>query len=459
MVEKVTMVGGTELGPEEAWTAALGELQVLMTPATFNTWLRDCCLLAYEDGTFVLGVPNAFARDWLDNRLRSTITRTLTGIMGRSVEVRFVVHQAKGRRQTWVPVATPPPPEEEEESSLTGGDLNPRYTFENFIVGEGNRLAHAAALAVADRPGEAYNPLFLYGGVGLGKTHLLQAVGHRCCQQGLHVVYVTSEAFTNDLIAAIRTQTTEAFRDRYRQADVLLIDDIQFIAGKERTQEEFFHTFNALHAANRQVVLTSDRPPKALLTLESRLRSRFEGGLVADIQPPDLETRLAILRAKAEGQPLPVPLEVLEHIAHNILTNIRELEGALNRVVAYGRTLGRPLTLDLAVQALEGVLPAAEPPSPPEIMRLVAEYYGIPVEKVTGPGRSKEVALARQMVMFVMREEAQLPLQQIGQTLGGRDHTTVRHGCEKIRTLVETDPQVRRDWIAIRERIYTNGRR
>ncbi len=453
------MVGGTELRPEEAWTAALGELQVLMTPATFNTWLRDCHLLGYEDGTFVLGVPNAFARDWLDNRLRSTITRTLTGIMGRSVEVRFVVHQTKGRRQTWVPVTAPPPPDEGEENDLARGVLNPRYTFENFVVGESNRLAHAAALAVADRPGEAYNPLFLYGDVGLGKTHLLQAVGHRCCQRGLHVVYVTSEAFTNDLIAAIRTQTTEAFRERYRQADVLLIDDIQFIAGKERTQEEFFHTFNALHAANRQVVLTSDRPPKALLTLESRLRSRFEGGLVADIQPPDLETRLAILRAKAEEQPLPVPVEVLEYIAHHILTNIRELEGALNRVVAYGRTLGRPLTLDLAVRALEGVLPAAEPPSPPEIMRLVAEYYGIPVEKVTGPGRSKEVALARQMVMFVMREEAQLPLQQIGQALGGRDHTTVRHGCEKIRNLVETDPQVRRDWIAIRERIYTNGRR
>ena len=454
------MVNGEELKPEEAWQAALGELQVLMTPATFNTWLRDCHLLAYEDGTFILGVPNGFARDWLDNRLRSTVTRTLKGIMGRSVEVRFVVHQTKGSRQQLVAVmsaAEPQTPEEAERPE--SGTLHPRYTFEHFIVGPSNRLAHAAAMAVADNPGVAYNPLFLYGGVGLGKTHLLQAVGHRCSQARLKVVYVSSETFTNELIAAIRAQSTGAFREKYRQIDVLLIDDIQFIAGKESTQEEFFHTFNTLHAANRQIVVTSDRPPKAMVTLEGRLRSRFEGGLVADIQPPDLETRTAILRAKAEEQPLVVPGEVLDYIAQNVLTNIRELEGALNRVVAFAMTLGRPLALELATQALDHVLPAAEPPALPEITRLVAEYYSVPLSTMTGRGRSKQVALARQMVMFVMREEARVPLQQIGRELGGRDHTTVRHGCEKIRNLVETDPQVRRDWLAIRERLYSNGRR
>jgi len=413
-----SVVHGTELEPEEAWLAALGELQVLMTPATFNTWLRDCRLLAYEDGTFVLGVPNSFARDWLDNRLRSTVTRTLKGIIGRSVEARFVVHQAKGSRQRLVPVASAlATGGTEEEDWPASATLHARYTFE-----------------------------------------LLQAVGHRCGQQGLRVVYVSSETFTNDLIAAIRTQSTDAFREKYRQADVLLIDDIQFIAGKESTQEEFFHTFNALHAANRQIVLTSDRPPKAMLTLEGRLRSRFEGGLVADIQPPDLETRIAILQAKAEAQPVAMPVEILDYIGQNILTNIRELEGALNRVVAYALMLGRPLTLELATEALEQVLPEGEPPALPEITRLVADYYGLPLQKVTGRGRNKQVALARQMVMFVMREEAQVPLQQIGRELGGRDHTTVRHGCEKIRNLVETDPHVRRDWLAIRERLYRNGR-
>jgi len=453
------VVHGTELKPEEAWQAALGELQVLMTPATFNTWLRDCRLLAYEDGTFVLGVPNSFARDWLDNRLRSTVTRTLKGIMGRSVEARFVVHQTKGSRQRLVPVTSAEAiGGTEAEDWPASATLYARYTFETFIVGQANRLAHAAALAVADNPGVAYNPLFLHGGVGLGKTHLLQAVGHRCGQQGLQVVYVSSETFTNDLIAAIRTQSTDAFREKYRQADVLLIDDIQFIAGKESTQEEFFHTFNALHAANRQIVLISDRPPKAMLTLEGRLRSRFEGGLVADIQPPDLETRIAILQAKAEAQPMAMPVEILDYIGQNILTNIRELEGALNRVVAYALMLGRPLTLELATEALEQVLPEGEPPALPEITRLVADYYGLPLQKVTGRGRSKQVALARQMVMFVMREETQVPLQQIGRELGGRDHTTVRHGCAKIRNLVETDPHVRRDWLAIRERLYSNGR-
>ncbi|NLE76307.1 MAG: chromosomal replication initiator protein DnaA, partial [Chloroflexi bacterium] len=254
-------------------------------------------------------------------------------------------------------------------------------------------------------------------------------------------------------------ETTSSFHEKYRSADVLLVDDIQFIAGKESTQEEFFHTFNALHAANRQIVLTSDRPPKAMVTLEGRLRSRFEGGLVADVQPPDLETRIAILRVKTEERGLAISDEIMEYIAGNVPTNIRELEGALNRVLAFAMMQGRSLSLELARRALDQMLPQSEPPALPQIVELVAEYYGIPVQNVLGRGRAKDVALARQMVMFVMREEAQAPLQRIGQELGGRDHTTVLHGCDKIRGLVETDQAVRRDWMSIRERLYQNGRR
>ena len=327
----------------QVWQAALGELQLQMTKPTFDTWLKNTSLISYEDGTFVIGVHNAYAKDWLENRLLSIIKRTLVGIVGRSVEVKFVVwprERAANKRSAGT----------QELGPLLSGDkeltltpprakspamLNPKYTFETFVVGPSNRLAHAASLAVAENPADAYNPLFIYGGVGLGKTHLLQAIGHVCQRKALRVLYVSSEEFTNDLINSIRNHTTEHFRDKYRTIDILLVDDIQFIAGKESTQEEFFHTFNTLHAANKQIVISSDRPPKAILTLEERLRSRFEGGLIADIQPPDLETRIAILRFKAEAQPLSVPDEVIDLIAHRVLSNVRELEGALNRVVAY----------------------------------------------------------------------------------------------------------------------------
>ncbi|MBI2322197.1 MAG: chromosomal replication initiator protein DnaA [Chloroflexi bacterium] len=337
----------------------------------------------------------------------------------------------------------------------SNGGLNPRYTFATFIVGNSNRLAHAAAVAVAARPATAYNPLFIYGGVGLGKTHLLHAIGHEMRRQGRAVTYVSSERFTNDLINAIRMQRTEEFRARYRTADALLIDDIQFIAGKEGTQEEFFHTFNALHEATRQIVLSSDRPPKAMVALEERLRSRFEWGLIADIQPPDLETRLAILRAKAETQPTAVPPEVLDFLARRVQSNIRELEGSLNRVVALAMLSNQQLTIEVARDALLEMHDDRGRPraTPRRVVEVVAEYYGLDVAALRGKKRDKNVVVPRQVAMYLLREVTDCSLQEIGQELGGRDHTTVHHGYEKIAHEINVSNELRRDIFAIRERL------
>jgi len=336
--------------------------------------------------------------------------------------------------------------------------LNPRYSFENFVVGPSNRLAHAASMAVAENPARAYNPLFLYGGVGLGKTHLLHAVGNTTAAQGLQVLYVSSEDFTNDLINAIRTHTTEAFRERYRRIDVLLIDDIQFIAGKESTQEEFFHTFNALHGQDKQLVISSDRPPKALVTLEERLRSRFEWGLTADIQPPDLETRLAILRSKAERAGRMVDDQHLELVARRVQSNIRELEGALTRVLAYSDLSNQPLSTDLIEIALADLLPRPGALTADRIIAAVAEHFDLDEADLLGRGRSRDVALPRQIAMYLMREETQASLPQIGESLGGRDHTTIMYGCDKIIAQLETDDGMRRKVAAIREALYNRVR-
>ncbi|MGD8633368.1 MAG: chromosomal replication initiator protein DnaA, partial [Anaerolineales bacterium] len=329
------------MNAERHWQAALGQLQMELPRATFDTWVRDAEYLAYEDGTFIIGVRNAYARDWLEDRLLSTTKRVLTGIIGRTVDVRFVVWQGDPVDEHEEPPLDFRP---ENDQAPQESNLNRRYTFESFVVGTSNRLAHAAALAVVESPAKAYNPFFLYGGVGLGKTHLLHAIGQACLQQGLQVLYVSSEEFTNDLVNAIRAHTTAAFRERYRMVDVLLIDDIQFIAGKESTQEEFFHTFNTLHGQDKQIIISSDRPPKALVTLEERLRSRFEWGLAADIQPPDFETRLAILRSKAERAGRDVPAPILELIARRSQNNIRELEGSLTRVLAYADLTGESVS-------------------------------------------------------------------------------------------------------------------
>ncbi len=402
--------------PDQVWQATLGELQLQLTKSTYDTWLRDTSLISHEDGTFVVGVENAYAKDWLENRLLSTVKRTLTGITGRAAEGRCVV---------WLPEA----PDRETAAPLVGAPaaparvdapasrLNPKYDFSSFVVGPSNRLAHAATLATAENPAHAYNPLFLYGGVGLGKTHLLHAVGNACAERGLVVLYVSAEEFTNDLINSIRARNTELFRDKYRTIDVLLIDDIQFIAGKEATQEEFFHTFNTLHGQNKQIVISSDRSPKALVTLEERLRSRFEWGLTADIQPPDFETRTAILRAKAEVMRQPVPPEVIELIARRVQSNIRELEGALNRVCAYADILGQPLNLETAAGAIADLLPRRHSLTSDHIVGAVASYYAISVDDLLGRDRTREVTLPRQMAMYLVREETELPVHRAENSL------------------------------------------
>jgi chromosomal replication initiator protein len=315
-------------------------------------------------------------------------------------------------------------------------------------------LAHAASLAVAEKPALAYNPLFLYGGVGLGKTHLLHGIGNFCLQRGLQVLYVSSEEFTNDLINAIRTHTTQAFREKYRRIDVLLIDDIQFIAGKEATQEEFFHTFNTLHGQNKQIVISSDRPPKAMVTLEERLRSRFEWGLTADIQPPDLETRLAILRAKSDRAGYHITNDILELVARRVQSNIRQLEGALTRVAAFANLSSLPLTPQLVESVLVDMLPRKTQVEPEEVVRKVAETFGVAMDRMLGRDRSREVALPRQIAMYLLRQEANISLPQIGDALGGRDHTTIMYGCDKIADLLERDDRLRRQVIEIRERLY-----
>ncbi len=442
------------MNAEQTWQAALGQLQLEMPRATFDTWVRDAELLAYEDGTFVIGVQNAYARDWLEERLLGTIKRVLASLFGRTVEVRFVVWQPDGgEEETRVLSAPSLPPLEAHVSQL-----NPRYTFDAFVVGPSNRLAHAAAQAVAENPAHAYNPLFVYGGVGLGKTHLLHAVGNAVAAAGLHVLYVTSEEFTNDLINAIRNHTTDSFRERYRRIDVLLIDDIQFIAGKESTQEEFFHTFNALHGQDKQLVISSDRPPKALVTLEERLRSRFEWGLTADIQPPDFETRVAILRSKAERAGRKVDSEILETIARRIQSNIRELEGALTRVLAFCDLGDLPLSTALVEATLADVTPRPAGLTPDQIIRAVADHFGIDEDRLLSRDRSAEVALPRQVAMYLIRAETHASLPQIGSALGGRDHTTVLYGCDKIAERLETDESLRRQVLAIRETLHGQAR-
>lgn len=455
--------------PKEIWDIARSHLRLQLPRSTYETWVRDTECLAYEDGAFVVGVCNVYAKDWLSLRLRPLIKRALTGIVGHAVDVTFVVQpimMADAVDAAPAPLLALAQPAEapkalpvlQGESAATygiyGANLNPRYTFDNFVVGPSNRMAHASALAVAERPGTAYNPLFLYGGSGLGKTHLLQAIGQMVQEAGRQVIYVTSEVFTNELINAIRTQSTEQFRAKYRTIDVLLLDDVHFLAGKEQTQEEFFHTFNALHAANRQIVLTSDRPPQAIPTLEERLRSRFGWGLIADVQPPNLETRIAILQTKAASLSLRVPDDVLLFIAQRAHRNIRDLEGALTKVLAHAELFSRPISTAVAEDALAYLTPGQGKLTLETILIVGADYFGISVAELTGRGRNARLALQRQILMYLMREETGASLPQIGQALGGRDHTTIIYGCEKIAADLATDPDLARAVEELRNRLY-----
>jgi chromosomal replication initiator protein len=454
----------------QVWQTTLGQLQLQMTRATFDTWLKDTRIVELTDNQMIIGTKNSYAKDWLENRLFNTINRTVADVLGHAVVLEFVVEKEQASDPT---IPSDLQQMTDDNGLFTNGRssngngmishaggyvrpmLNARYTFDQFIVGASNRLAHAASLAVAEKPAEAYNPLFLYGGVGLGKTHLLQAVAHFALDQHKRVIYTTSETFTNDLINAIRTQSTDAFREKYRNSDFLLIDDIQFIAGKESTQEEFFHTFNALHSSGGQIVLSSDRPPKAITTLEERLRSRFEWGLLADIQPPDLETRIAILRFKADSNQTSVPDDVMEFIARRAQSNIRELEGALTRVIAHANMLRKEIDIDLATNALQDIVSRQAELTVEQVVDAVARHYRLSPSVLIGRGRSKDVSHARQMAMYLAREETGASLPQIGDVLGGRDHTTIMHGWERISSKIEQDDQLRREMLAIREIIYS----
>lgn len=440
----------TELS--QVWQQCLDVLERQLPKSSIENWLRTTRPVAVVDDTIIVAVQGEFAKDRIESRYGGMLRRAIMDITNRNMSLRFVTNVIEdlapvtsGAANTEVPSTPSPaaPAAIAPEGSLPK-PLNPRYTFETFVVGNSNRFAHAASLAVAETPAKAYNPLFIYGGVGLGKTHLMHAIGHYVVSQNpaARVAYVSTETFTNEFINALRDNSTLEFQNHYRHVDVLLIDDIQFLAGKERTQEEFYHTFNAIHEANKQIVISSDRPPKEIPTLEDRLRSRFEWGLICDIQAPDLETRIAILRKKAQIESLDVPDEVHSYIASNIETNIRELEGALTRVVAYSGMMRSPITYEVALHALKDILPPNRPKQVTidTIKHVVAEHYSIRMQDFEVRNRTRSVAFPRQIAMYLSRELTDSSLPKIGEEFGGRDHTTVIHACEKIAEDIKRDP-------------------
>ena len=433
----------------ELWNAALASLERKYSKPIFEMWLKPIRPLAMSESEIVLAVQSPFARDWVENRLKVDISDVLTELLGATLALRFVVAPeatVAHAPNTAVPQPAVPPRVPLNED-IRHGNLNPRYSFDEFVVGNSNRFAHAASQAVAEAPARAYNPLFLYGGVGLGKTHLMHAIGHRVlgANPGANVVYVSSEKFTNEFIIAIKNNQTVEFRNKYRHVDVLLIDDIQFLEGKEQTQEEFFHTFNSLHEAQRQVVISSDRPPKEIQTLESRLRSRFEWGLLTDMQPPDLETREAILRKKAESEKIPVPDDVTSFIAKVIPSNIRELEGALIRVVAFASLTKSPITADLAAEVLKNVV-ATTPARRITIALIkdrIAKAHGLTVKEMDHQRRDQRLAAPRQIAMYIATELTDNSLPQIAREFAKKDHTTVMYARDKVKNQMAVDEAYR----------------
>jgi len=429
----------------EIWQQVLSVIQTKLSKPSFDTWFKSTKASFKNDDEVIITAPNVFSAEWLQSRYTKLVAATLEEYLGRPVDVKFTVEDARSSEQA---ASTYPPMPAVKTSSVDENVsmLNPKYTFETFVIGAGNRFAHAASLAVAEAPAKAYNPFFLYGGVGLGKTHLMHAIGHYILENNPHmkVLYISSEKFTNEFINSIRDNKQESFRNKYRNIDVLLIDDIQFLAGKEGTQEEFFHTFNALHEEHKQIVISSDRPPKEIPTLEERLRSRFEWGLITDIQPPDLETRIAILRKKAKAENLDIPNEAMVYIANMIDTNIRELEGALIRVVAYSSLTNQDITAQLAAEALKDILPSGRKRviTIQDIQQRVGEYYGLKLEDFKARKRTKAVAFPRQIAMYLARELTDYSLPKIGDAFGGRDHTTVIHAHEKISQQLKVDQEL-----------------
>jgi chromosomal replication initiator protein len=432
------------------WQNVLDYIRQSITDVEYNTWFVKIRPLGVYNGVLELGVPTSFAGEWIKKHYTQTIQEALLHLGAQTP--RFELKVIPGNPvQEDIFSAAPEPGKVTDPRSR----LNSKYTFENFVVGPNNSMAHAAAVAVAESPGKAYNPLFIYGGVGLGKTHLMHAVGHSVASRfpQLKIEYISTETFTNELIEAIQKDRMTEFRDRYRSVDLLLVDDIQFIAGKERTQEEFFHTFNALYEAGKQIILSSDRPPKDILTLAARLRSRFEWGLITDIQSPELETRVAILKMNAEYRGIRIPDEVFEYIAKVVTSNIRELEGSLMRVVAYASLNGVEISKQVAARALSDVFMAKAEYAPEEILRAVAEFYGLRTDELKGAGRRKEVVLPRQVAMYLIRELTHSSLPEIGQFFDGRDHTTVLYAIQKVQEALDNDTNLQQNLRAIRERL------
>jgi len=448
---------------EKLWQVVLGEIEVGMSPANFQTWFKNTSLetVDADKGTVIIRVPNDFTKSWLQKKYQKEIHKCLMKHLGKVVVVQYVVGGHKTvppPKAMMAPALELAPPVKTETESIKEG-LNPRFTFESFVVGENSKLCYAAAEAVAKKPGLSYNPLFIYGGVGLGKTHLLQAIGNETLKlhQKAKVVYVTSERFTNEMVEAIRNQKTKEFKDRYRKVDCLLIDDVQFLSGKEQTQEEFFHTFNALHNAGKQIVLTSDRPPKAIPALEERLRSRFEWGMIADISIPSYETRLAILQAKLAAQDKELPQEILEYLAKAITTNVRVLEGALTRILAFAELNNSLPSLDDVKNLMGGILtaPGRRLVRPSEIIRAVVSHFNISKEALTGRQRTREIVIPRQILIYLLREEVDLPYKHIGAELGGRDHTTIMHDYNKIKELLLKNDVIDQEITQIKNKLYS----
>lgn len=480
-------VHDASINANQLWQTVLGDLETRISRGAFDNWFRQTALADVEDDVAIITAPNAFSASTLQARYASQVERALADVIGRRVTVNFTVArksdeipQKQSRKPSSQQEHDPPrerrqprrperPPEAVNKSHLGNRQLSlessahglvPRLTFETYVVGSSNRLAHAAAQAIAEQPGAQFNPFFVHGGVGLGKTHLMHAVGHRALEidPSLKIMYVTSETFTNDVINAIRNQRMDDFRGRYRSIDILMVDDIQFIAGKESTQEEFFHTFNALYQNGKQVIVSSDKPPRAIAALEERMRSRFAGGLIADVQMPDFEMRTAILRTKADELGVNLPPDVIEYIAHRDQTNIRELEGALNKILMMAQLYNRRLNLSLAMEALTdaSIRQNRSTTNATDVIHAVGRHFDITEKDLLGRQRTQKVVFPRQVAMYLLREETDISLEEIGRALGGRDHTTILHGIKKIESSLDEDVQLRASLMSIREDLMTS---
>ncbi len=444
---------------EQIWQAVLGEIELNLSKANFTTWFNNTFISYLDDEKIIIGVPNTFTKTWLEKKYHEEIANALKNIINKNIKEIFYKVEPKKINQTNNILAKIQTKKEQKNSSINRFGLNVKYTFDNFVVGKGNELAHAACQAVSANPGKAYNPLFIYGGVGLGKTHLLQAIGHNVSKQLDKILYTTSEKFTNDYVQAVRSGNVKEFKDSYRTIDLLLIDDIQFMGGKDGTQEEFFHTFNELHQYDKQIVITSDRPPKSIPALEKRLLSRFEWGMIVDVTQPDIETRLAILETKCREKNYLLEKDVLYYIANNIENNVRELEGALNKIIAYHEFNNSTPTIESVKNILANLMSSLQSKSinAKDIINSVAQFYGVGVKDIIGKGRRKELVTPRQIIMYLMREEINASFPTIGQELGGRDHTTAMHACNKIGREIKENEKIKQEIESIKQILNNNN--